>query len=306
EVPDPADRDRSIEIEEMGGSIRLSLLLARNRDVMRAELADRDLVTARRIAMVLVKGYGFLDRFDEARAVIDEFERKSGTTWLPMTYLRLWLDRQEAGREGEGPRGASSAELAVVEGVAGEAGVRMERGQGLLAAGDPAGAVRAFESALDVVYGIVAEKEYVALVFDGLVDAHLELGDWRAMDEALEQALFFIGGPAQRVVRLCEVATALNEVGRAGHALRLLGDAADAARFLGPTPDARQALRALGDALTPFAREGAVEVIARAAGTPPALLLEARRLNDLGRAVESRRLFAEFEGRFPEWARRTP
>lgn len=301
----PGEEDLSVEIEEMGGSIRLSLLLQRNREAMRTALAD-DIVAARRIATVLVKGYGFLGRFDDARAVIDEFEARSATTWLPMTYLRLWVERQEAERSGVELTEATAPEVSMIEGVAGEAGLRMYRGQGLLASGDPAGAVLMFERALDSVYGIVAEKEYVLLIFDGLVDAHVALRDFEAADEALERSLYFQASPAARVTKLASFAAALKEAGRVDAALSRLGDAAEEARFLGPTPDARQALRVLGDELAPFAGQRADQVIARAAGTAPAMLLEARCLNQLGRTVESRRLFAEFEGRYPDWARRAP
>lgn len=240
--------------------IFLSGILQRNRELL-PEAVRTQPVQARRIATTIVKiALGFR-KFEFARAVIAEYKSLTSEPWLPLEHLESELDRIELHESGESGKSAVATtepvdpspgakddlpQLAAdraanpisdndrFAATAGQSVVFLDQGHALAAAQDHQAALESYRKGVAASYDIVAEREYIAMLQDGIFESALAIPDLALARRELPANLYFHVAPTDRIsihVRLARAEIAANEWAAAA---RTLGTSCEMLESLAP------------------------------------------------------------------------
>lgn len=292
--------------------ITLRSIQERNREMMRA-WSTTDPVRARRVANTLARIYIDFKLYDDARAVIAEFEA-GNAPWLGIQFLKIELDaiaNKDAAAAASAAERASTAASPADEsftGVEGQTGLFYAEARRQVAAGDHRGAITAAERGVAVVYDMVSEAEYLRLLIDIAFESSCALGDATLARRWFPSSLYFNIQPQMRIDHHARLAQCLVEAGDPGGALRALDGATAYFARLQPTPDTVAAVARVGHTLAQLVRSTDANVAGRArawlddAGDSPAQLLIAGIAHtDLRDAVQARERFQRLRGKDARW-----
>lgn len=217
--------------------IFLSSILQRNRELLPNAVRTQP-VQARRIATTIVKiALGFR-KFEFARDVIAEYKSLTSEPWLPLEHLESELDRIERHENGEGALASETPDQVSATAndespspttdrpadpiadndrfaaTAGQSVVFLDQGRSLAEAKDYAAALESFRKGLAAAYDIVAERQYIAMLQDGIFDSALAIPDLALARQELPANLYFHVLPADRIsihVRLARAEITAND-----------------------------------------------------------------------------------------------
>lgn len=292
--------------------ITLRSIQERNRDLMRA-WTTTDPVRARRVANTVARIFIDFKMYDDARAVIAEFE-STNAPWLGIQFLKIELDaiaNQDAAAAASAAASASTVASPSDEsfsGVEGQTGLFYAEARRQVAAGDHRGAIAAAERGVAVVYDMVSESEYLRLLIDIAFESACALEDATLARRWFSPSLYFNIQPQVRVDRHVRLAQCLTDAKDADGALQALKSAAPYFARLQPTPETvasvLRAGHALGKLAQPTDADAATHARAWLAGlgdSPAELLIAGIAHTDLRDAVAARVKFQRLRATDAVW-----
>lgn len=293
--------------------ITLRSIQERNREFMRA-WATTDPVRSRRVANTVARIYIDFKLYDDARAVIAEFEANNAP-WLGIQFLKIELDaiaNKDAAAAASAAQRASTAASPSDEsftGVEGQTGLFYAEARRQVAAGDHRGAITAAERGVAVVYDMVSEAEYLRLLIDIAFESSCALGDETLARRWFRPSLYFNIQPQIRIDHHARLALCLAQAGNASGALRALVDASPYLARLQPTADTVAAVSRVGHVLAQLAQSTTdADTAARARAwleargdAPAELLIAGIAHTDLRDAVRAREKFQRLRAQDARW-----
>lgn len=292
--------------------ITLRSIQERNRELMRA-WATTDPVRSRRVANTVARIYIDFKLYDDARAVIAEFEANNAP-WLGIQFLKIELDaianKDAAAAASAAQRSTTAASPSDVSftGVEGQTGLFYAEARRQVAAGDHRGAITAAERGVAVVYDMVSEAEYLRLLIDIAFESSCELGDATLARRWFAPSLYFNIQPQIRIEHHALLAQCLAKSGDAGGALRALVETTPYFARLQPTPETVASVSRVGHVLAQLAQTPDADVAASARSwlegrgeAPAELLLAGIAQTDLRDAIQAREKFRRLRALDARW-----